>query len=495
MKAPLAALLALLTGWAALAAPAPEPEEHRATHLGFPSTRFAPPLTKPEDVRARFRDIRLRPDFAMVLHRWGWKGDLDDLFRAGLTADLVDTEIKIGDRMPFMSTREHGVPVLLRNVVWAGAKPVGAYAFTFVSKGHRYRCVIPKPCSNFYVEDLGAAQPELRLVKAEPARASVCDPFELRLVVSNTGNLTATKVQVVDNLPAGWKTADNRVSLLLNAGDLPPGGSREFTYRISAAETGIYTNLAQADCAEGVTAAATAVTAIGAPVLALDCSAPGKMVAGRAFPVCLTLRNTGDAPEAKTIVTLPIPGDATLTSTTEGGVAADGRITWEIGPLAAGASRQLCASFAKIPLGPLKFAATAAPSCAKPAQTECETKIVGVPALLLEVVDKEDPVQVGENVTYEIRVMNQGFGQLTHIQVVCRRPASQEFVSSTGPSPARVQDDVITMEMLPTLEPKATVTWQVIMKAVKEDDARFKVELSADQYEKPIHEDESTRQY
>ena len=53
--------------------------------------------------------------------------------------------------MPFMSSREDGKAICLRNILWAGTEPISACAFDFSSNGRRYRCVMPKPCSNFFV--------------------------------------------------------------------------------------------------------------------------------------------------------------------------------------------------------------------------------------------------------------------------------------------------------------------------------------------------------
>ena len=41
------------------------------------------------------------------------------------------------------------------DVLWAGKKPIDAFAFEFSSNCVRYRLVTPKACSNFWVEDLG----------------------------------------------------------------------------------------------------------------------------------------------------------------------------------------------------------------------------------------------------------------------------------------------------------------------------------------------------
>ncbi|MFM8420317.1 MAG: hypothetical protein ACKOEQ_09360, partial [Verrucomicrobiota bacterium] len=118
--------------------------EHRATFLGNPATRFADPLVAPEDLRWRFRDPALRRDIEEVLRQWGWKGRLDDLFKAAESAPIVEREIAIGERLPFMSTREKGRPICLVDVVWVGKKPAPAYAFEFASAGRRYRCLTPK---------------------------------------------------------------------------------------------------------------------------------------------------------------------------------------------------------------------------------------------------------------------------------------------------------------------------------------------------------------
>jgi uncharacterized membrane protein len=127
--------------------------------------------------------------------------------------------------------------------------------------------------------------------------------------------------------------------------------------------------------------------------------------------------------------------------------------------------------------------------------TCCSTKIIGIPAVLLEVIDTVDPILVGESTTYEIRVLNQGFGPLTNIHVVCRLPKSQQFVSGEGINAVTQADNVVTMGVIPVLEPKTTASWKIVIKAIAEDDARFRVELVSDQFQKPILEDESTRQY
>jgi uncharacterized repeat protein (TIGR01451 family) len=216
---------------------------------------------------------------------------------------------------------------------------------------------------------------------------------------------------------------------------------------------------------------------------------------GRPAETCLTIRNTGDAADPRVTVTLPVAPEAIVTDTTEGGVYADGRVTWVFSAFEASATKRVCATIAMRQLGEMAFAPSASGEMAKRVQTSCATKIIGIPAILLEVIDLDDPIEVGKEVTYEIKVTNQGTAPGTNIRLVCALDPSQEYVSCVGATPAQAQGRVVTIDPLPMLEPKAVVSWHVVVKAAAPEDVRFKVELRSDQFERPITEDESTRQY
>lgn len=362
-------------------------ESHRATRLGNPATRFAPPIATPEELRSRFSDPKLRPDFAAVLEQWGWTGNIEDLFAAAATAEISDITIPIGEVMPFMSTREKGRAICLRNVTWAGKEPAPAYAFNFVSKGRRYRCVTPKACSNFFLEDQGA------------------------------------------------------------------------------------------------------------PALTLKCEAPGEALAGRPVKVCFTLRNSGNAPEGKLAVLLTTPAGAEYISESQGKLPATEKLAWELPELAPGQAKSLCATFIMHQPGAMRFAISARGELSPATESSCETKIVGIPAILLEVVDMDDPIEVGKEVTYEIKVTNQGTATGTNIRMTCILPSNQEFISGSGSTKVNASGNTLTMEPLATLEPKTETSWRVVTKAASAGDARFKVELSSDQFANPIEEGEATQQY
>ena len=476
-----------------LAAPA-QAQQHRATRLGNPATRFAPPLAHPEDLRALFCNEKLKADVAIILDQEGWQGDDEDLRRAAATAEIVEWPITPGTILPFMSSRENGKPIALREVLWAGKEPAPAYAFVFVSKGRLCRCITPKACSNFLVVDLGPAW-VLQLTWTAPGEASLCEPAEMRLVVRNAGTAPLTGTRVTGTLPAGLKTSDNQTTLNFIAGTLQPGEGKTCLFKAMATAPGTYAIQARATSAEGASVDAETTTLFHAPALAITCNAPGEVLIGRPAELCLTVRNTGDAPDTNVNLTLPIPDGATLVSTTPVGAVADGRLVWEFPHLAPQATQTVCAVFTLRRPGLLAFAPVARGACAPAVESSCATRVEGVAGILLEMVDLEDPVEVGKEVTYDIKITNQGSATIGNIQIVCTVPDGQEFLSGSGVTPVAAQGRTLTMEPLPALAGKAVASWRVVVKALAAGDMRFRVALTADLFPDPILKHESTTQF
>ena len=488
-------VIALVVGLMLLFGPPANAQQHRATRLGHPNTRFAPPLVTPDDLRERFRDPKLRPDFAEILRQWRWTGNVEDMHRAAQTAPVTEIRIPVGSRMVFMSSRENGRPITLRDVLWAGDEPIQAFVFHFSSKGRRYRCVTPKPCSNFFLEDLGSESPELKLTLTTPAQSDLCAPIDVKITVRNTSGVPANNVRVTGDLPPGWKTEAGRTSLNLDAGALKPGTGMEFAVRLLSGTSGQVAPVMKATCAEGAVSETSVPIRVRAAALSVSCDAPGEVLLGRPVPICISVRNTGDAAAASSIVKLPIPAGATASDISDGGTSSDGIVSWQIHDLQTNEVKKLCAVFKRNQIGSLAFNVSAKGDCAQPTQSECATRIIGIPAILLDAVDLEDPVEVGKDVTYVVKITNQGTAVGTRIRIVCKLPDSQRFVSGSGVTTVHGDDRTVTVDPLPALEPKGVAEWRIVVKALKADDARFKLELTSDQFERPILEEESTHQY
>lgn len=195
-------VFALPTAWAAPTQGKP----HRATHLGNPATRFAPPLKTPEDLRRTLSSEALKEDVQTVARKTGYLGDMEDFFKAVETAPIKALSIPPNTLLPAMSRRKNGKADVLYNVLWAGKQPIDAYEFSFISGEKRYRVVTPKACTNFWVEEMQPPpKPELALNCEAPAQAPTGELMVLCCTLKNVGELTESQAILTLPFPAGTK--------------------------------------------------------------------------------------------------------------------------------------------------------------------------------------------------------------------------------------------------------------------------------------------------
>ncbi len=342
--------------------------------------------------------------------------------------------------------------------------------------------------------DTVVTAPALALEKRCPAEVIICDPIPYTIVVTNKGDGPATNVKISDPLPDGLTTEDGRTSVSMDVGDLGAGQSREFTVNVKASRPGTFDNRATATADKGLTAEASCSTVVRQPVLAVTKTGPGERFVGRPLPFEITVTNTGDAPARDTVLTDMVPSNAAFVEASDGGQFADGKVTWNLGTLEPQASRRVTITLKSSQRGEVRNTASARAYCAE-ASAEAMTPVKGIPAILLEVVDDPDPIEVGAETTYTIEVTNQGSADGTNIVVMCNLPAEEEFVSAQGPTQHSVQGQIVTFAPLAELDPKAKVTYRVTVKGTKAGDVRFKTTMTSDFATTPVEETESTHVY
>lgn len=335
--------------------------------------------------------------------------------------------------------------------------------------------------------------PAIELTKTATSDVIICDPIPMTLVVKNAGSAQLTGVKVTDNLPEGLLTSDGQSTLAFDAGTLAPGESKEFKFNATAARTGTFVNAAEATSNEGVSAKASASTAVHQAVLAITCEAREQQYMGRPFNVCLTVSNSGDTPATGSQVVLPVPSGLTFNSATAGGKLSGNNVVWDLGALAANSPQQLCATFTSTTAGTFAFNATAKGACAAQVSTACQTTVIGISALLLEKADDPDPIQVGETTTYTVKVTNQGTADDTNIKMVVEFPSEIDPVSASNGGV--VSGKKVTFPAYPRLAPKQAFEYTIVAKGVNTGDARVKFIRTSDGIPAPTSAEESTRVY
>jgi len=336
--------------------------------------------------------------------------------------------------------------------------------------------------------------PALAIEKRCPATVTLCDPIEYVIVVRNTGDGPATRVRVVDTLPDGITTLSGERSVTTDVGDLGPGQSREIRIAAKASRTGRFENKVVATAANDLTAETACTTVVSSPELEVTKKAPERRYIGRPAVFEITVKNTGDAPARDTVLTDTVPAGTEFTEASDGGAFANGVVTWNLGTLQPGASKKVTVTLRSVTPGTVRNVAVAKAYCAE-ARAEASMPIVGVPAILLEVIDVEDPIEVGALETYIITVTNQGTADDTNIVIECTLPGEQEYVSSEGPTRATVDGKVVRFAPVPSLAPKARLVYKVVVRGLEVGDLRFRTTLTSDVLQTPVEETESTHVY
>jgi uncharacterized repeat protein (TIGR01451 family) len=129
------------------------------------------------------------------------------------------------------------------------------------------------------------------------------------------------------------------------------------------------------------------------------------------------------------------------------------------------------------------------------AKGETAIRSEGIAAVRFEVKDLEDPVEVGKEAVYEIRVTNQGTGACTNVQLMATLADGTTFSSASGPTNVKAQGQTLVFDPIQTLPVKGETVYTVRVKGNIAGDQRFLVRLACDQVRTPVVKEESTSFY
>jgi hypothetical protein len=172
-------------------------------------------------------------------------------------------------------------------------------------------------------------------------------------------------------------------------------------------------------------------------------------------------------------------------------------VSWTLGDLLPGQVREI--TFDVVPTAAGEHRLTALAKSARGLKTEAEarTRVEGVSSLLIELADADDPIEVGAETSYELRVSNTGTKTESNVEVVCSLPDQLEFrvAKCSATLKYRLEGRELIFEPLPRLAPKADVIYRIQVKGIAPGDVRFRTRVRADDLREPIVREERTRIY
>ena len=356
-------------------------------------------------------------------------------------------------------------------------------------------------CATFTV-----VNPELAITKSGPETASVCTPVEYTYTIRNEGDTAVEDVMLYDALPEGVMFVDDGDGEMeMEIGTIEPGQSVEKTVMVRAERPGEVGSYAYARGSLDEVKSKTVETTFVAPELTINVkpTRPFEYV-GKDAQFEVTVTNRGEVPAQRTVLaTASDTGEITsVYGASEADNARDlGDGEAFIGTLQPGESRTLFVDVAAPEAGQVQFAGVAQARCESGielarAEGRAMLEVRTISALQLEVVDKNDPVRVGDQTVYEVTVINEGSAEDRNVSVTAMLPEGMSFVSGEGASEVSSSGRELTFAPIETLAAGDAVTWYVTVQAEEAAGGqKFGVELNSENSDGPTTEEEPTRLY
>ncbi len=357
-------------------------------------------------------------------------------------------------------------------------------------------------------------RPKISVVVTGSETARVGDKVAFQIQLANTGTGTASRITLQARFSDGFTHPQGSVIEAELAG-LPAGQTKTLSLEAIAAKSGPQTCILVASADGGAPETAKSSVVIVEPMLQVKQAGPGTVIV-RSEPVYqIELTNPGSATTDPVQLWTTLPIGFEFLQATDGGnfVEANRAIGWKLPGLLAGQTKVVSLKVrSSAPAeGVIRTVATAI-SEAVPAvgvvaadhrmgakgleaRTETAVKAEGIAALRFEVSDIDDPVEVGKEAVYEIRIVNQGTGPSANVQIVADLAEGTSAAGATGPTAGRVTGQQIVFEAIPLFGVKAEAVYRVRVRGDGPGEHRFRVRLACDHIKTPISKEENTRFY
>lgn len=340
------------------------------------------------------------------------------------------------------------------------------------------------------------SEPMLKVAIAGPTEVMLGDPASQTITVSNPGTGTAESVVIEALIPEGLEHPRGG-RLAMKVGSLGPGESRKVRLALAAMVGGKHTIRVEASSAATLKQQATSELHVVAPSVKVAIDGPSLRYLGRNATYVLTVTNDGAASSNNVRVMHQVPDGFTFLRADRGGQFDPERrtVNWFLGRLDPGQSLQVRTELATAQLGTHLHLAGAVSEHGTRSEAQFETEIDGTASLVLEVLDLDDPVEVGVETAYEVRVRNEGSKAATDVSVLCDLPPGVELVAAKGPTAAATDGDRVGFKPLDSLPPGKTALFRLQVRGKAAGNHRFRARLASDSIREPLTFEELTKFY
>jgi len=342
---------------------------------------------------------------------------------------------------------------------------------------------------------IAVTRPMLKVEVKAPAEVRLGEIANCEIIVSNPGTATVTNVVVVENVPEGLYHRDGRK--IENRGvitALRPKESQKLTLPLICIGSGTLVNhvVVTAD-GDLMVEEKTTIRAL-APALNLEIVGARSRFLERPSDYRLVVANKGNASAHNVALELALPRAVQFVSTNQSGVydAATHTVHWALEELPAQEAGEIELIVLPAQKGEhtLRFTGTGENNLK--AEAILPVTIDGLPAITFEIVGDSNLVEIGKDVTYEVRVTNRGTKAAENVKVRVALAEGMSFVRAEG-GRFQANGGTVQFETIPLLAARGENVYRLSARSQVEGDHRINVQVISDDLRTPITKEESTR--
>lgn len=341
-----------------------------------------------------------------------------------------------------------------------------------------------------------ATRPQLVVESVAPKKIMIGDQVTLSITVSNPGTGTATGVVLEERIPSGLQHPAGS-ELEYHVGDLKPGESRTLDLLLVASRAGSVTNRLTARGDGNLRVENNYDMEVVAPQLDIAVAGPKRRYLERQATYEFSVSNPGTAAarEVELVASLP-PGLKFVSANNAGYYEESSRtVRWRLEELPANETGSV--ELVTLPLEAGQHALRIRGTAQKGLVAEKEQPVLveGLVAILFQVADMVDPLEIGGETTYEVHVVNQGSKAASNVRLAVDFPRELRPIAAEGPTRYSVSGNRVIFDGLAQLAPKAKTVYRIRAKALQPGDLRIRFQLLTDDMQSPVTKEESTRVY
>ncbi|HTN75324.1 MAG TPA: hypothetical protein VL096_08760 [Pirellulaceae bacterium] len=339
-------------------------------------------------------------------------------------------------------------------------------------------------------------KPLLAVEHVAPAKVMIGEVVVLQITISNPGTGVATGIVLQEDVPVGLTHSAGK-ELEYEVGTLQPGESRKLELTLEAAKAGQVLNTIHVRGEANLHATHSVHLEVIAPQLEVAMNGPKVRYLDRQATYTVSIANPGTASARDVEIVAYLPKGMKFVSTDHEGQydPQHHAVYWSLEELPA--AQKGTASVVTMPFEPGEQKLRVEGQAQQGLKTSDEetVQVEAIAQLAFEIIDEADPIEVGAETIYQVRVTNVGSKVATNIQVAAGLPPELRPVAGDGATRGTVQGPNVIFEPLAKLAPQAEAIFKIQATGLRTGDYTIRVQVTSDELQTPVTKEEHTRVY